>query len=86
MVNRICKFIMIIIIVCISIACAYDLGQRRIVYVEKPMSVQATQLALIALGYDVGPKGADNSWGDGTEKAYCNYKADEALGLMEGKK
>ena len=43
--------------------------------VEVPMSVQATQLKLIELGYDPGP--ADNKWGVKTETAYNQYKCEQ---------
>lgn len=71
---------------------AIEQPEHIIIKVEVPMSIRATQLKLIELGYErvwVPEQGdfnnviPDGKWGDITDAAYCSYKAAEAIRLME---
>ena len=97
MIQRICKTLMIMIIVCVAIACAHDLGQRRVEYVNTPINysdpntplptVYDIQTLLVAKGKDIGPDGIDGRMKscdtyDAWVKAICDQHAVNAFERM----
>jgi len=62
-------------------ACHQD--QARLTQGARGASVQKVQQALLDQGFDLGPKGADASYGPGTAKAVREFKAKERLGFEE---
>lgn len=62
-------------------ACFDD--RARMTRGHRGASVQKVQQALVDLGYDLGPSGADAVYGERTWDAVKRFKANEALGFVE---